>query len=134
MEKWRVLATSCCREFSQILSIWISVGSLGRTLTVTSDLLLIQLSTRGVTSEKNSYTHNLGSLVKNSCWRLFLVCDLVWLKNKCMIFIQFHSSLLISSQNCYRSMIIVGFIGFFIGYLLMGPASFLTFLPPKYVY
>ncbi|CAH3143054.1 unnamed protein product [Pocillopora meandrina] len=36
--------------------------------------------------------------------------------------------------NCYRSMIIVGFIGFFIGYLLMGPASFLTFLPPKTIW
>ncbi|CAH3143052.1 unnamed protein product [Pocillopora meandrina] len=36
--------------------------------------------------------------------------------------------------NCYRSMIIVGFIGFFIGFLLMGPASFLTFLPPKTIW
>ncbi|CAH3143050.1 unnamed protein product, partial [Pocillopora meandrina] len=36
--------------------------------------------------------------------------------------------------NCYRSMIIVGFIGLFIGFLFMGPASFLTFLPPKTIW
>ena len=51
-----------------------------------------------------------------------------------MILMQFHVSEQISSQKCYRTMIILGFIGFVIGHLLLGPAPFLTFLPAKYVY
>lgn len=36
--------------------------------------------------------------------------------------------------KCYRTMIILGFIGFVIGHLLLGPAPFLTFLPAKTIW
>ncbi|XP_022790549.1 MFS-type transporter SLC18B1-like [Stylophora pistillata] len=36
--------------------------------------------------------------------------------------------------KCYRSLMIMGFIGFFIGSLLVGPAPFLSFLPAKTIW
>ena len=41
--------------------------------------------------------------------------------------------LLLSCQKWYRSFLILGFTGFGIGYLMLGPAPFLTFLPQRFV-
>ena len=36
-------------------------------------------------------------------------------------------------QKWYRGFLILGFISFGIGYLMLGPAPFLTFLPQRFV-
>ena len=38
-----------------------------------------------------------------------------------------------SRQKCYRLLLLFGMVAFSIGYLLLGPAPFLPFLPAEYV-
>ena len=38
-----------------------------------------------------------------------------------------------SRQRCYRLLLLFGSVAFSIGYLLLGPAPFLPFLPAEYV-